>query len=82
MLRKKSSSARTYQEEVRLVDRGDTPVDDRPRLRVAVAVSILSIRGKEAFIDAFGANKDSQLGLVRALRIELAERLPDLWQFL
>ena len=70
---------RTVEEEIGVVDRRDAAVDDRARLRVAIAVRVLRFRWEEPLTDALRAHQDRQLGPVRLLRVELSESIPDLW---
>lgn len=75
--------SRTLQEEIELVNRRDTPINDSARLRVPVACSILRIGREEAGVMTFTADDDRKLrGVWLVGDHELRERLSDPRHFL
>ncbi len=70
------------EEEVVLIDGGDTTIDNCTRLRISVVICVGGLRGVESGMMPLATNNDTQLGAVLTLGgVKLPERRSNFWNF-
>jgi hypothetical protein len=75
-------STMSLEEEIVLIDGGDTTIDNCTRLWISVVICVGGLRGVESGMMPLATNNNSQLGAILTLDgVKLLERRSNLWNF-